>query len=94
MLSSKIKTLIADGTEPYFEGKRNFENPTDEFEQLAKQRATICGGCRYFRKEPIPFLRIEETRVPELSEMACGKCGCELSYKTRQDIKKCSKWQQ
>lgn len=92
MLLSKVKTLISDGVDPYIEGKRNFEKPVAELENLAADRATICKGCRYFKQEPIPFLRVVDTLTPELSEMACGKCGCELSYKTRQNIKICSKW--
>lgn len=96
MLSSSIRkaiTLAKDGTKPYEVGKHNFENPTPEYEGKAAKRATICGGCRYFKKEPIDFLRVSDTGTPELSQMMCGKCGCELSYKTRQDIKVCSKWQ-
>ena len=92
MLSSKIITLLSDGVNPYLEGKMNFNTPIAEFERLAKERADICNGCRYFKKEPIPFLRIKDNRVPELTDMACGKCGCELAYKVRQNIKTCSKW--
>lgn len=84
--------MLTDGLEPYEVGWHNFENPLPEFEALAALRAITCGGCRYFRIEPIPMLRVVDTRTPELSEMMCGKCGCELSYKTRQNIKTCSKW--
>lgn len=93
MLSSKVKTLIEDGIDPYLEGKHNFYNPTNETESLAKERYETCKGCRYFKLEPIPFLRVEDKRMPELSNMSCGLCGCIESYKLRQSIKKCKKWQ-
>lgn len=92
MLSSKIKTIIKDGLDPYFEGKRNFEHPNPEMELLAAERAKTCVGCRYFKKEPIGFLRITDHNVPELSDMSCGKCGCLSPYKNRQSIKPCKKW--
>lgn len=95
MLNSSIRklaTLATDGMEPYEVGKHNFDNPLPEFEALAALRAITCMGCRYFRREPIEQFRVVDARTPELSEMMCGKCGCELSYKTRQDIKVCSKW--
>lgn len=76
------------------EGKRNFENPKDEIERLAAERAEICKGCRYFKKEPIDFLRIKDDRIPDLSEMSCGKCGCILSYKLRQSISICKRWKE
>lgn len=93
MLSSKIKTLLTDGLDPYVEGKRNFENPTPTFEELAKERTKTCTGCRYFKVEPIQMFRVIDERIPELSNMSCGLCGCIESYKLRQSIKKCSKWE-
>lgn len=93
MLSSKIKTLLNDGFDPYIEGKHNFENPDPAVEELAKDRAKTCMGCRYFKVEPIPMFRVKDERIPELSNMSCGLCGCIESYKLRQSIKKCSKWE-
>lgn len=92
MLGSKIKTILTDGTAPLREGMYNYNNPQAEIELLAKERAKACTGCRYFKKEPIDFLRVKDQRIRELSEMSCGKCGCLLPYKTRQSIKPCSRW--
>lgn len=92
MLLSKIKTLAQDGLDPFIKGKRNFDNQVDEIESLAKERAETCKGCRYFKDEPIQWLRVEDKSILELSGKSCGKCGCVLSYKTRQSIKTCSKW--
>jgi uncharacterized paraquat-inducible protein A len=89
----KGATLLVDGLEPYEVGKNNFKNPIPEIESLAWDRLEICVTCRYFKKEPVEFLRVIDERIKALSEMSCGKCGCELSYKTRQSIKTCSKWQ-
>ncbi len=93
MLSSKIKTLLKDGLDPYVEGKRNFEHPTTDVEVLSAMRAITCGSCRYLKDEPIDFFRVHDAKIPELSGKSCGKCGCILSYKTRQSIKPCSRWQ-
>lgn len=92
MLATKLKTLLNVGLDPFRIGKHNFEFSVDEIEALAKERALKCMGCRYFKKEPVDFLRVEDKRIPELSEMSCGKCGCLLPYKARQSIKPCSKW--
>lgn len=99
MLNSKISsavkkagTLISDGVDPYIAGKNNFELVNIEAEQIAKERAKLCGGCRYFKKEPIKDFQVVDVRIPELSEMMCGRCGCTLSYKTRQSIQVCAKW--
>lgn len=92
MLSSKIKTLLTDGLDPYLEGKHNFNNPVEEVEALAKERAKICIGCRYFKTEPIEMFRVVDERIPELTNKSCGLCGCIESYKLRQSIKVCKKW--
>lgn len=88
----KIKTLTTDGIEPFEVGLHNFEKHIEEVEILAKERSKTCEGCRFYKIEPIPFLRVTDHRIPALSDMSCGKCGCILSYKTRQSIKICSKW--
>jgi len=95
MLNSSIRkaiTIASDGIDPYIEGKKNFDTPLFCVEVLAKLRAETCMGCRYFKKEPIESFRVIDIRIPELSEMMCGKCGCELSLKSRQSIKVCKKW--
>ena len=85
----KGASLLKDGADPYLEGKKNFENNTD----ILKNNLDICKGCRYFKQEPIPDFRVLDKKYPELSGKSCGKCGCILSYKLRQDIKLCKKWQ-
>ncbi len=86
----KIVTLISNGIDPYIEGRLNFENPSEEIESIAKERLKYC-NCLV--EEPIEFLRVEDKRIPELSNMMCDICGCTASYKFRQSIKKCEKWQ-
>ena len=88
----KAKTLSNVGLEPFEVGKYNFENPTKESEELAIKRAVICIGCDLMKIEPIESFRIEDTRIPELSNMMCGDCFCELSLKTRQSITICDNW--
>jgi len=73
-------------------GKFALENPTTQTENLAKKRLEICKNCPDFQIEPIPFLRIKDENIPELSEKYCKKCGCALPYKTRQNLQTCPKW--
>lgn len=93
-IGKKISTLVDVGTEPYFEGKHNFDNPIIEVETLAESRALTCLGCVNYKIEPIESFRVIDIRIPELSEMFCDDCGCTLSYKLRQSIDKCKIWQQ
>lgn len=93
MLSSKIKTILTQGIDPFLEGKHNFEKPKHEIELLAKERAITCLGCRYYKDEPIDFLRVKDDKITELSGKSCGKCGCVLPYKTRQSKSICKRWQ-
>jgi len=73
-------------------GKNNLENPTIQTKNLAKKRLEICKNCPDFQTEPIPFLRITDEKIPELSEKYCKNCGCALPYKTRQNLQTCPKW--
>lgn len=91
--SKKIVTLVKEGFGPLEAGFENFKNPTQQVESLAKDRAKTCIGCPLFVDEPVDFLRVTDTRIPELSDKMCDGCGCTLSYKTRQSIKPCDKWQ-
>ena len=74
-----------------FSGMSNFyfrKNTT-----LAKQRYDdFCKGCIYNVKEPIESMRLTDKDITELSGRSCGLCGCVLSYKTRQSVKKCPYW--
>lgn len=89
----KIVSLIEHGTDGLEEGMRNFKKPIPEVETLAESRKNTCVGCPFFINEPISFLRVTDERIPELSNTMCNECGCTLSYKLRQSINKCSKWQ-
>ena len=90
----KIVSLVSNGIEPLEEGMRNFRNPVLEIERLAENRMNECLVCDFFQPEPISFLRVKDKRITELSNMMCDECGCTLSYKLRQSIEKCSKWQE
>lgn len=92
-LFKKGKSIITSGIDPIIEAKNNFDNPIFEVETLAEARALTCLGCDHFQKEPIDFLRVVDIRIPELSEMFCDDCGCELPYKLRQSISKCKLWE-
>lgn len=89
----KIVSLLEHGTEPLTEGLKNFSNPVEEIELLAKWRMLECMGCDFFKEEPIVFLQVNDEKIPELSKMFCDECGCTSSYKLRQSISKCKKWQ-
>ena len=92
--SKKIKTVSKVGIDPYIEGKRNFKKPTKETEQLAINRSDACKNCVSFTDEPIDFFRVVDKKIPILSNKMCDDCGCTLSYKVRQSIEKCDKWQE
>jgi len=91
--SKKLITLAKDGMKPLSVGFENFKNPKEEVEELAKERLFHCINCKEFIEEPIDFLKVEDKRIPELSNKMCDECGCTLSYKLRQSIKICDKWQ-
>lgn len=60
---------------------------------LAKERfEDHCKGCVFNVKEPIEDMRVKDATIPELSGRMCGDCGCVLSYKIRQSVKKCRYW--
>ena len=100
-LIKKAKTIIIDGLEPYEEGRYFFENPNEIIEDLAKERLPICLGCNYFIEEPNSLFKVggkygakTEDIISELTNKSCNKCGCILSYKVRQIIQPCEKWQE
>lgn len=90
----KIVSLVKNGIDPLEEGMRNFSKPIDSVERLANERKNVCIGCEFYTEEPILFLRVEDVRIPELSNTMCDECGCTLSYKLRQSQTKCIKWQE
>jgi len=90
----KILTLMNVGVDPLKNGIHNFKHYDIDIELLAIDRAKECTGCEMFIDEPINFLRVIDKNIPELSNKICDECGCTLSYKLRQSISKCSKWQE
>lgn len=85
--------LIRD-TKAVAVGVKNFNFINQDAEQLANERfEKSCKNCAFNIHEPIEELRVNDKRIPELSERTCGECGCVLSYKLRQSVKKCGIWQ-
>ena len=75
------------------EGRYYLENPDNEVEAIARDRAEVCFGCENFKDEPIEWLKIKDKNIPKLSGKYCGECLCVLSYKTRTK-EKCDRWQE
>ncbi|MCQ9638606.1 hypothetical protein MP478_04325 [Chryseobacterium sp. WG14] len=76
-------------------GILNFKTDNKKAFELAKKRfENHCKSCKFSIEEPIPELRVEDEKISELSGKTCGDCGCILSYKLRQSVKKCSRWEQ
>lgn len=90
----KIKTIAKSGLEPIEEGLSNFTLNIPEVERKAEQRAMTCIGCKSFEIEPIDLFKIQDERIPELSDRMCNECGCASPYLLRQDIKICKKWEE
>ncbi len=89
----KILSLKNNGIDPLMEGYLNFTNPIEEVELLAIERYKACSTCDYLIDEPCGFLKVKDNRIPFLSKKMCDLCGCTSSYKLRQSIIKCEKWQ-
>jgi len=88
----KIKSILKDGLDPIKEGINNFTDPKYDIECLAKERLNKCLTCPLFKLEPIPLFRVKDTLTPEASNMFCDGCGCTISYKIRQSLSTCDKW--
>ena len=89
----KIKSIAAYGINPISEGKSNYETPSTDIEVNVQQRAAKCADCPHNTPEPISFLKVEDTRTPELSGKMCAVCGCALPYLLRQNQKICKYWE-
>lgn len=72
------------------EGMENYDRNIPDIEDRARKRLEDCKDCLI--DEPIKSFRIEDKRIPELSNKMCEDCGCAAPYLFRQDIKKCEKW--
>ncbi len=78
------KAIIVGMTNFYFNNKK------EEAEQLYKN---FCINCEYNVEETDKELQLVDTQIPEMTKRMCSFCGgCVLSFKTRQNIKPCSKW--
>lgn len=70
-----------------------FLKPKLAVEDKAKKRfENYCRRCPFFQDEVYESEKVEDERIPELSGKMCSDCGCTLSFKTRQNVKKCKKW--
>jgi len=81
------------GLDPIKTGMYNFKYPDAQTEDLAIKRKNTCIECPLYVDEPILFFKVTDPRIAELSNKMCDDCGCTLSYKLRQSIVKCERWQ-
>jgi RNase P subunit RPR2 len=91
-----IKARLGENPElkPVFIGMLNFVAKNKTAIDLAKKRfENHCKNCEFFVEESNELLKVEDKDVPELSNKMCADCGCVLSYKNRQSLKICEKWQ-
>ena len=52
-----------------------------------------CKDCKHNVIDPVISMHEKDKQIPELSGRMCDHCGgCVLSYKLRQDVKKCEYW--
>lgn len=91
-----LKTRLCENPElrPIYIGMLNYFCNSKEANKLALSRyENSCKGCEFFIEEKNELLRFEDNQIPELSNKMCNDCGCNISFKLRQSIKKCSRWQ-
>ncbi len=82
-IKKDLKAVVSGMSNFYFGLKTN----------LARERfENHCRTCEFNIKEPIEEMRVKDSIIPDLSGKQCGLCGCVLSYKIRQSIKKCEYW--
>lgn len=94
-LNKQEEINILRDTKAVAVGVYNFKTGNKKAGDLAKKRYEFsCQNCKFSIEEPIPELRVVDKQIPELSGKTCGDCGCVLSYKLRQSVKKCSRWEQ
>jgi len=91
-----LKNRLGENPElkPIYFGFLNFATKNKTAEFLAKKRYfENCKNCINFVDEENDLLKIEDKKIPELSNKMCNLCGCVASYKLRQSINKCEQWQ-
>lgn len=77
------KAIIVGMTNFYFKRK------TSEAKQIYDK---FCVNCPSNTEDPVADMHVIDEEIPALSKRMCQDCGCVLSFKTRQNIKLCSKW--
>lgn len=80
---TSTKAVIAGMGNFYF-GKK-YDYALDKYENF-------CLNCPSNVEDPVESMHVEDKQIPGLSGRMCSDCGCTLSFKTRQNIKPCSKW--
>ncbi|MEJ5105503.1 hypothetical protein [Chryseobacterium sp. MYb328] len=94
-LKKQDEVNIIRDTKAVAVGIANFKTNNKKAVELAVIRLEKhCKSCIFSIDEPIPELRVEDKQISQLSGKTCGECGCVLSYKLRQSVKKCSRWEQ
>lgn len=62
--------------------------------KIAKLRYDMyCRSCKHNAEDPVKSMHETDKEIPEISGRMCSHCGgCVLSFKLRQDVKKCEYW--
>jgi hypothetical protein len=71
-----------------FNGWYNYLFPDADTEKLAKERATICGGCIHSRVSLVEI--VKDRRNPKISGRHCEICMCPLATKIRSWEESCA----
>ena len=91
-IKGKLETINKVGLKPFAEGLKNKVFGNESNEKVAQQRANICVSCVEMEIEPVEFMRVEDNKIPAVSNMMCGDCFCSIPLKIRQDKILCKKW--
>jgi hypothetical protein len=91
----EIKERLGENPElkPIYIGMLNFWTGDKKAEATAKNRLKNCLSCEFFIDEKNNLLKVNDTKIPILTNKQCGECGCVLSFKLRQSENLCNKWQ-
>ena len=77
MSLKKLKLIV--------QGWANYAFENYKIEQRANERAIICSVCEYARNDV--WFDLKDSRIQEISGIACFACECPLSTKLRSDDK-------
>lgn len=91
-LASETNPDIIKSTKAIIQGLTYFHLGVNK--KLAKLRyENHCKGCSHNVIDPVISMHENDRQIPELSARMCDHCGgCVLSYKLRQEVKKCEYW--